>query len=334
MFIMLESREAIAGAQDVLERTIRRSFKKTDSRTIGFPGGTEPDAQVNTDGTYWFWSEDYRGRDVPNPRRLNWFGAYRESGELYISVEINTSYKGRNDQVAGFFGKDSETGEIYLFHSGRVAGGRKGVGKIAFLAWSDLRLTEVGDASGGIREGVLVMPIRGVAATRSLGRYIDFVSRFKSAVRQGEMETAEFKRKTEEYSAYYSEGRGRRMGTRRKRFEYVSRHGEVVDALYKWRSEKGLPPRARIVKNVHIDLGVEADKQLVEIYEVKTAAGRGEVYTAVGQLMVHAPTEKCRKILVLPRGERLNAGVAKALEKLGIERMAFRLTKRDVEVCE
>ena len=51
-------------------------------------------------------------------------------------------------------------------HFGRVGGGTKGFGKTSFLAWSDHRPINVVDASGGIREGLLVMPIQGFAATR------------------------------------------------------------------------------------------------------------------------------------------------------------------------
>ena len=57
-----------------------------------------------------------------NPRNaLNWFGLFRGDADLQISVEINTAYEGRNDQVAGFFARDNDTSSIYPMHSGLLA---------------------------------------------------------------------------------------------------------------------------------------------------------------------------------------------------------------------
>jgi hypothetical protein len=179
MFSLIESKEKIAKSQRKLEATIRRDFKTKAVKNIGYPGGTTSDAKVFTDGSYWYWSSDYHGNDIPNPRRLNWFGLFSSDADLQISVEINTPYEGRNDQVAGFFARDNDTGSIYLLHSGRVGGGTKGVGKAAFLVLCNQRPIEVIDLSGGIKEGVLVMPIKGVAASRSAIRYIDTIARFK-----------------------------------------------------------------------------------------------------------------------------------------------------------
>lgn len=106
MFSLIESKEEIAKAQRKLEAAIRRDFKTKAVKNIGYPGGTTFDAKVFTDGSYWYWSSDHDGEDIPNPRRLNWFGLFRGDADLQISVEINTAYEGRNDQVAGFFARD------------------------------------------------------------------------------------------------------------------------------------------------------------------------------------------------------------------------------------
>jgi hypothetical protein len=178
MFTLLEAKEEIAKVQSRLEATLRREFNKKVIKNIGYPGGTTYDAKVLTDNHYWFWSSDHMDSDAPNPRRLNWFGLFQQGIDLQITVEINTAYEGRNDQVAGFFARNNDTGSIYLMHSGRVGGGTKGVGKAAFLAWSNQRLVTVADSSGGMREGVLVMPTEGMAASRSAIRYIDSIARF------------------------------------------------------------------------------------------------------------------------------------------------------------
>jgi hypothetical protein len=328
MFSLIESKEEIAKAQRKLETTIRRDFKTKAVKNIGYPGGTTLDATVFTNGKHWYWSSDLNDKDVPNPRRLNWFGLFRDDADLQISVEINTAYEGRNDQVAGFFARDNDTGAIYLLHSGRVGGGTKGVGKSAFLAWSDQRPTDVVDSFGSIREGVVVMPVEGIAASRSAIRYIDTIARFKQAVRAGQIETEEFQNKKKELENFFSEARGRRKGRRSGEIDYLSRHGDIVDALHSWRSVNPLPKSGRIVKNIMIDMGVAVGRDLVEVFEVKTSTGRSDVYGAIGQLMVHGTSTDCRRVIVLPHKEPIASDLKDALQRLCIELLRFKLDEQ------
>jgi hypothetical protein len=324
MLSLLESKKEIADAQRKLEATIRRAFKSTMVRDIGHPGGTVHNANISTYHQYWYRSADHDGHNDANPRRLNWFGLFRERGNLQITVEINTPYESRNDQVAGFFGRDSDTGLVYLFHSGRVGGGMKGVGRTGFLAWKNLHPTKALDSSGDVRTGVLVMSIEGKGATRSLNRYIDTIDRFKQEVRQG-IDPQELKHKEKAFREYYPEPRGRRTGKRSAEIDYISRHGEVVDALEIWRKKRPLDKGSRLVKNVLFDLAVERGAQLAEVYEIKTSAARQTVYTAIGQLMVHGTVRECRRAIVLPDRERLADDLRDALKRLKIEHLRFRL---------
>lgn len=333
MFSLVESKNEIAKAQRKLEASFRRDFKGKATRNIGYPGGTTPNAKVATNGDYWYWPADHDHSNSPNPRRLNWFGIFREEGDLQISVEINTPYEGSNAQVAGFFARDNETGVIYLFHSGRVGGGTTGVSKAAFLTWSDQKLVEVFDSTGNTRDGVLVMPVDGPAATRSAIRYVESIAEFKRAVRAGDTVTPEFKQREKQFTDFYSEARGRRKGARDAEFDYVSRHGEVVDALHAWRKAASLSKGSRLVKSVLIDLGVSYNNQLSEVYEVKTSALRSDVYTAIGQLLVHAVAEDCKRFIVLPRTEKLAPDLSSALKRNDIEILLFTLTE-DAAVIE
>jgi hypothetical protein len=328
MFSLIESKEEIAKAQHRLEAAICRDFKTKAVKNIGYPGGTTFDAKVFTNGSYWYYSSDYYGKNIPNPRRLNWFGLFRSDADLQISVEINTAYEGRNDQVAGFFARDNDTGSIYLMHSGRVGGGTEGVGKVAFLAWSNQHPIDVVDSSGDIKEGVLVMPIEGIAASRSAVRYVDIIVSFKQAVRAGDMASPEFQRKKKELDDFFSESRGRRKGKRSEKIDYLSRHGEVVDALYSWRRSSTLPQNGRLVKNVLIDMGVEVGHDLVEVFEVKTSTARSDIYAAIGQLMVHGTSDECRRVMVLPQKELIASDLKEALQRLNIELLKFKLDEK------
>jgi hypothetical protein len=332
MFSLIESKQEIAGEQRKLEATIRRAFRRRVVKNIGYPGGTTHNARVSTDDRYWFWSSDHDESKAPNPRRLNWFGLYRDDADLHISVEINTAYDGRNDQVAGFFARDNETGTVYLLHSGRVGGGKKGVGKSAFLAWSNQRLSNAVDSTGAVRAGVLVMPVEGTAAVRSAKRYIDAIADFKQAVRGGQVDTPEFQRRQQELEDFYAEARGRRKGRRSAEIDYLSRHGDVLDALHSWRRSSPLPDSARFVKNVLIDMGVAVGRDLIEVFEVKTSASRFDVYAAIGQLMVHGASDNCRRVVVLPYTEGIPRDLKDALDRLNIELLKFKLDEMSATI--
>ena len=334
MFSLLETKREIAEAQRKLETTMHREFSKKFVKDIGFPGGTLHNKTVFTNGRYWFCSRDHRESYVPNPRRLNWFGLFERDTDLEITVEINTVYDGRNDQVAGFFARDNNTGKIYLMHSGGVRGGTKGVSKFAFLAWSDQRLVEVADSSGKIREGVLVMPIEGKVASHSIKNYIDKIAEFKQVVRTITIDTPEFQHKRKAFENFYAESRGRRKGKRSGEIDYLSWHGDVVDALYSWRKSRTLSPNGRLVKNVLIDLGVTKNNELVEVFEVKTSTARSDVYGAIGQLMVHGTAKDCRRVIVLPHDESLAPDLKQALQRLGIELLRFRFDGDDVKIVQ
>ncbi|WP_298400713.1 hypothetical protein [Janthinobacterium sp.] len=332
MFVLIEDKSEVKKAQKKLESSFRRDFTRKTVKNIGYPGGTTFDAHIHTDGRYWYWSTDHKEAGVANPRRLNWFGIFNEDKDLQISVEINTTYEGRNDQVAGFFARDSETGAIYLMHSGRVGGGTKGVSKTALLAWSNQPLIDVLDASGRVREGVLVMPVEGSATSRSAIRYIDTIAQFKQAVRDGAINTPEFKQKHMQFEEFYAEARGRRKGRRSGTFDYISRHGDVVDALAMWRKERSMPRNSRLVKNVLIDMGVSVGKNLVEVFEVKTSTSRTDVYGAIGQVMVHGTNDRCRRVVVLPKKERISEDLLKALLRLNIELLKFEIDEKTANV--
>jgi len=325
MFSLVETKDEISKSHTKLVATIRRELKKKEVKNIGYPGGTTFDATVNTNGEYWFWTTDHNGPDEPNPRKLNWFGLFKEDTGLQISVEINTPYEGQNGMIAGYFARDNKTGAVYLIHSGRVGGGTEGVGKSTFLAWSNHSLVEVADSQGNIHLGIVVMPVEGVAATKSAISYIKTIVNFKEAVRAGLVNTPEFKQKMQKFEDYYAESRGRRKGKRASTIDYLSRHGEVVDALYDWRKSEGLPDGGRLVKNILIDLGVEVNNKLAEIYEVKTSTSRSDIYTALGQLFVHGINNNSKKIMVLPKNENLLSDLHTALEKLSVNIIRFEL---------
>jgi len=332
LYVYLESKTEIAKAQKALEATIRREFTTRLVKDIGWPTGRLHSKTLHTSDGWWFFSDSRREKDVPHT--LNLFGRHGEGRGVQITVEVNVPSEGRHDSIAGFFARHVDTGRVYLFHSGRVGGGAKGVGKETFLAWSEVDLHQVVDSSGGSREGVMVMPVEGRWATRSALTYIQRIVAFKEEARVGALDRPEVRKRIARLQAYFRESSGRRRGFAKGRvIDYESRHGDVVDALAKWVSEtRGIPRGGSLTKDRLIDLGVKVKGRLVEVWEVKSGTSRADLYTAIGQLSVHAPDEACRQTVVLPADCELPDGLQEAFDRLGVEVMLYRLKKDRVEL--
>ena len=133
-----------------------------------------------------------------------------------------------------------------------------------------------------------------------------------------------------DYGDYFPEPMGLRKGEHQKHFEYVTRHGDIVDALRQWAIQRF--PNGRTVKDRYIDLGVEQNGQLACLFEVKTSAARQVMYTAVGQLSVHAPEHRIARYVVVPDGEPIAPDILKCLDRLDTQVLRFELQGREVRI--
>lgn len=99
---------------------------------------------------------------------------------LPITVEINPPHEGEDERVAGMFARDEVNG-IYLAHTGRVGGGRKGIGPKAlhkFLQhgpWHEI------ETQRGRRAAVLLGPIDAQDFPNQLADFVHNVARFKES---------------------------------------------------------------------------------------------------------------------------------------------------------
>lgn len=336
MLSLLVERDEIAEAQEALRKVMSTEFPGREYRNITFrPGGLSDQEVWTWRDRYWYCPGVLEGRNVRAPRFVNRFGVLvLAPAGLGITVQANVALQWRKGRAEGFFARDESTGALYLLHSGNVGGGRPGVGGHAFRAWYRERGVSVVDPNGRVRFGFVVIPIGASDPTRSARRYVDAIEAFKQAVAVGEIDTDDpgFQRTMQEFDDFYREPRGRRTGYRPGGIDYLSRHGEVVDALHAWRKAQRLTRRQRIVKNVFIDMGIEeGPEKLVELYEVKTSSERSDIYGAIGQLLVHSSAD-CKKFLLLPRGRPLPNDLADALRRNQIELLRFRLNNRGAKI--
>ena len=156
---------------------------------LGWPGGT---TQANV-----YWHEKIRVWGVlraapPQPKRKggdrfwNCFGVSepRPGTSLSITVEINPPHSGENRHTAGVFLRDHK-GRVYVGHSGRVGGGRRGVGLQAFREFSD-RLSWLWITTPrGAREIVVFGPLEDGELPEMLAPFLNTVAEFKDFVARG-----------------------------------------------------------------------------------------------------------------------------------------------------
>lgn len=331
MLTLVDSRKEKIEAQNEFEKKLRAAWGRRESRKVtwrsgdGKPGNATMNIAHN--GSYWFVSN--KPHDGQNTKRYwNSVGRYQAGRPLQISVEINIATESDSESVAGFFAKDTLTGMVCLMHNGKIGGGKKGVGKNAFLAWSKAKPVDVFDKTGNARRGIVITHLSSSTIGDDIGRFLENVDQFKQAVRNGEAGTPT---SPETDLTYDSEFSGIKKGERSREIEYLTRHGEIVDALEQWRrNQSPLTAGEKTFNTQLIDLGVcNAKNQLREVYEVKTNMARQTLYTAIGQVVVHASAD-VRRFIVLPTGAALPADVQRALFVLNIGELRFKMTASKV----
>jgi hypothetical protein len=277
-------------AQRELERNLKRALKHQGTHSVGYHGGSA-DHSIYSDGEGKLYVA-FGGPTQGGAGRRYWnaFGVYSRDRSLSITVEINIPINTNGGQVAGFFAEDSETGDIFLMHSGKVGGGRPGIGKSAFLVWSKAKLIDVTDHNGEVREGIAVGKLYDPDLAGRIWTFVRSVQDFKDEAVAGELETPEFKQRVEEFDRYSKEFSGKKRGTRGGAFEFITYHGDIVQKLYAERTAR-LSPDEKVFNSKLIDLFVKKDGVLSEVYEVKTGAGRQMLYTAIGTMPRTAPAK-------------------------------------------
>lgn len=331
MLTLIETIEEKRAANEKLQARLKRAWPHTEERVVVWRPSSRR-MTIYHDGKYWFGSSE-ANQGYAIPRFWQPFGEYRANGNLQISVELNVPTNSNSKLVAGFLARDVETGTAYLMHDGGVGGGRKGVGRTAFLAWSDSKLMPVMNAQGNIRPGIVVAPVDLRTTAADIARFVQQTIDFKEAVRRGETTTKDALAAQQRYGDYFDEFSGKKRRRRLEEIEYISRHGDIVRALRDWR-DRSIKRHERVFKNPLVDLGVEAGDVIREIYEVKTSCDRQALYLAIGQVMVHdeSPKSDCKKFLVLPDNGTIPDDIARAFDRAGISLIRYAVQDDQVRI--
>jgi len=298
---------------DSLFRTLVTGTKKF-AGSVGFQGGSiECDFHYLSSCDVW-----YVTRRLEN-RWWNCFGFGRPSAHEQIVVEINPPTKGINKRCAGIFLQDP-TKRFYLAHSGKVGGGRTGVGKTGFYdayigEWQQVRFPD-GSTGEYVVLGALNSPRLGV----SIKDFMLQVQQYKSgsfrqsAPKSGRSFNPEF------------------FGTRKRytisdEVEAKCTHGVVINTL-KAEVDRKVKPDA--IFNDKRDLVVEKNGTLL-LFEAKTLANTSSLYQAVGQLMMHAHSNSPRSKMIVVLPEQPTVATRKVLRILGIEVLCYEFTQAGID---
>ncbi len=100
---------------------------------------------------------------------------------LSITCEINPPKEGIDRRCAGLFVRD-ESGEVFLAHSGKVGGGRAGIGKGAFLEyWGNDDILSVLFPDSEECDYIVLGRIADPNLRRRLADFVHSVAEFKAA---------------------------------------------------------------------------------------------------------------------------------------------------------
>jgi hypothetical protein len=169
---------------------IRRAFETTVSnlkdgatavkRKVGWHGGGgEFDIYWRSKEQFWFFVDP----DRELTRYWCCFGTSdpAKADNLTIVGEINPTKEGINRRNAGMFLVDPD-GAMYLAHSGKVGGGRKGIGKSSFLAaYHGRNISEIQWPDGVTSSAIVIGDIQDSNLPAQIGDFIRTIQQYKEA---------------------------------------------------------------------------------------------------------------------------------------------------------
>jgi hypothetical protein len=123
-------------------------------------------------------------RQKPEARFWNCFGVDDpgEAGMLQITVEINPPHVGENGRLGGVFLRDAQ-GRLFIGHSGKVGGGRPGIGARSFRKFFENgEWLEIEGSRRRRREVVVFGPLDRDDLAAVIAPYVHAVARFKNAM--------------------------------------------------------------------------------------------------------------------------------------------------------
>ena len=229
---------------------------------------------------------------------------------LTPTLEINPPHEGIDLRRGGMFVRDAKD-NIYLCHTGRIGGGKKGIGKTVFWDRYTGASIDVNIGRPNPVQAVNLGQVNSPKLPNRIARLVREVKRIKNispaASSVPDKFTPEFSGQKSSYSL---------KGT----IEATPDHGFVVDELRRAVEIAGHKP----FNDQQRDLFVTGrNGRMGTLFEVKTDVSTTSIYQAVGQLMLNGSAQqpKVKKILVVP--QKPTKETEQALKKLCINVLTY-----------
>lgn len=317
--IALTDKGEIKKGKEKLESIIKDGAIEYE-RTIGYKGGSGRNrvfwrqdndfwcAIENIDNRYWFVY------GVADPSKS-------ETQGLSITCEINIPKGGARRAISGVLAKD-ENNNVFLAHSGKIGGGKTGIGMNKFLNWyQEASRAKVAYPEGPEREMIIIGQIDSKEFTKKISNFIKKVNIFKinsSAENKEEDHAHSFRPEFIGIKEYY------RPEDLVKARSY---HGAVVGALADLLQQNDI----EIANNREVDLYVVRRGEVKCLFEIKTDLTTSSVYSAIGQLKYHSSSlPKCDVLIALFPGLASNSTI-KAFKDIGI--YLYQYTLKNKKIC-
>jgi hypothetical protein len=311
--IPLTKRGDIRAAYERFARAMRRDSEKL-RKWVGWHGGsTESNVFWRPAEQVWsVFEPDFAGN-----RYWCCFGIGDPTAPKMLSItcEINSPYVGLNLRTAGMFLRD-DSGNVFIGHSGKIGGGKQGVGKRAFLSSGHGGPVVPVTMARGTRDMRVIGRVDSPRLPAQVARFARDVDSFKADVSASvpAVNTPAASAFTPEFS-----------GTRKPYHvsgdvEAKCDHGLVVAALAAELRAREVAPCNTPLCDVFIQ---GAGGRMTHLFEVKTQLTTQDLYCAVGQLMVHgaAHDPPPRRVVVIP--DEPARRTAMALRRLGLHVVSY-----------
>lgn len=314
----------IKQARDLMLDTLRRGQPKL-RRWIGWQGGSgEYDLTWIAHAGFWVSADHFADED----RWVLFFGSDNPSSLPMVGIdcEINPPKFGINRRCAGLFVRDAK-GSIYFTHSGKLGGGRKGIGKSNFLASYRGGLETVDWPTGQPTEVIVLGRIDSPRLPLQISNFIQEVRRFKALVgTQGVTSIAPPPALTAATEPGFNpEFSGKRKGYKVcTEIEARCDHGIVISTLAALLEEGGFSPK----NDKNRDLFINFRPGIMRVlFEAKTSVTTSTTYQAIGQLLYHSAGQSPAPRLVMVLPGTPDDKTARILKSLSIEVLAYELTE-------
>ena len=331
-------------AMRLLKEQLQIGSEECKGKVLGFQAGNIPcDIWWNKKHDFWYYlkpDKDILSRtkysskknQLKSKSRINrtvlflGLGNPKLKRNLNITVEISMPLDSLSMQVAGCLLLDSKE-DFFIGHSGKIGGGRKGIGLTAFASWYPEDPFPV-DWEGKIRDLLFITKIKSRTFQSELKDFVSRVKEFKEDVKEDTKGPKASIHKSPEKS-YAKEFSGlRKTYTVEQQIQAKVTHGHVVHELKK-QLEKRF--KTEVYSDNRRDLYIDKSRGVKPmIFEIKTGVSSSDLVKAVGQLFYYPACfemdKNTKRVLVIPND--VNETQVNDLNSLGVKVLKYKLTNK------